>query len=403
MSFFAGVTFAEQSVTPSDDAIVRRAILPDGILTGCAISYSGSTLTMASGQLMVCGRQIKHVTAQNWAVVDATSGYARLVLTIDLTRTSTEEVFDQVIDSIEYASAEDGFVELDQSDINTSGNRYQVAVCVVSLGTGGITGIVSQLGKSAVDGSGALNFKVVGGLTRPADPAENTIWVNTATKITSWVLSFTKPANPEPGMVWIAIGNSGNVSFNAVKQNGIVIYPIYASQYVNNAWQTVVAEIYQNKNWHNWWDGWLYNSGDECVDAGGEWISEAVPRINDGDASARTIEKNNESLIVNGVTNKGTIVRKAEKINLAGKTFLEFSGSLYNPSSAGSEFWASMCVWSKIGATYQENIAAVLHQKAGASTSKLTLNVSGLDDGEYYIGFALYGGATLNMTGLQVK
>ena len=162
---FTGVTFAKQKVTPADDAIVRRAILPDGILTGCALSYSGSTLTMAAGQLMVCGRQIKHPSAQNWAVSDATSGYARLLLTIDLTRTASKETFDQVVDTIEYATSADGFSELEQSDINSAGTKYQIAVCVVSLGTGGITGIVEELEKS--EASAGKLFAVIG-VTYPA-------------------------------------------------------------------------------------------------------------------------------------------------------------------------------------------------------------------------------------------
>ena len=162
---FTGVTFAKQKVTPADDAIVRRAILPDGILTGCALSYSGSTLTMAAGQLMVCGRQVKHPSAQNWAVSDATSGYARLLLTIDLTRTASKETFDQVVDTIEYATSADGFSELEQADINSAGTKYQIAVCVVSLGTGGITGIVEELEKS--EASAGKLFAVIG-VTYPA-------------------------------------------------------------------------------------------------------------------------------------------------------------------------------------------------------------------------------------------
>lgn len=142
---FVGVTFAKQKVTPPDDAIVRRAMLDDGALSGCRMSYSGSTLTMAAGSLMICGRQIRHPVSQNWAVVDASSGYARLVLTIDLTQAATKETFEQVVDSIEYASSVDGFPELEQTDINEAGARYQFAACVVSLGTGGITGIVAPM------------------------------------------------------------------------------------------------------------------------------------------------------------------------------------------------------------------------------------------------------------------
>lgn len=150
---FTGITFAQQKVAPSDDALVRRAILQDGILTGCELSYSGSTLTMASGQLMICGRQVRHPAAQNWPVVDATSGYARLLLTIDLTRTATKDAFDQVVDTIEYATSIDGFPSLEQTDINWAGTRYQVAACVVSLSTGGISDIVSQLSSSLLDAS----------------------------------------------------------------------------------------------------------------------------------------------------------------------------------------------------------------------------------------------------------
>lgn len=247
MSSFTGVTFSEQAVTPSDDAIVRRAILPDGILSGCELSYSGSTLTMAAGHLMICGRQIRHPSAQNWAVVDATSGYARLLLTIDLTRTATEETFDQVVDSIEYASAKDGFVDLEQTDINLSGTRYQVAVCVVSLGTGGITGIVSNLEKSE-PGAG-LNFNVVGGLTQPTDPKENTIWVKTNIVITGWEFSPTEPTSRLEGLVWIVTGKTGQVVLNALKKNGIILYTITGKQYVSGSWVTKDVKIYQGNAW----------------------------------------------------------------------------------------------------------------------------------------------------------
>lgn len=147
---FTGVTFPNQKVTPSDDASIRRAVLADSILSGCKFSYSGSTLTMGAGVLVACGRQFKHTAAQNWAVTGATSGYARLVLTIDTTRGSTKESFDQITDSLQYAAAVDGFPELTLEDVNGAGTTYQVTACIVSLGAGGITGIVAQLGGNDV-------------------------------------------------------------------------------------------------------------------------------------------------------------------------------------------------------------------------------------------------------------
>lgn len=273
MNNFTGVTFAQQKVLPSDDAIIRRSILSDGILYGCERSYSGSTLTMGAGQLLICGRQIRHPSAQNWAVADATSGFARLVLTVDLTRTASKEVFEQVVDSIEYATSQDGFPELNQSDVNTTGSVYQVAACVVSLGTGGITGIVSQLGPCEISGGGGLNFKLVGGLTQPADPTKNTIWVPTDFEITGYEFSATEPADTVDGMVWIPVGTSSTVAFNALKKNGIMVYPLSAKQYVNGAWVSVKAKSYQNGNWVDWWDGGLFANGNQYESVTGGWSS----------------------------------------------------------------------------------------------------------------------------------
>lgn len=143
--YFSGVTFAEQRVTPSDDGQLHRAILPDCFLSGCALSYSGTTLSMGAGALLLCGRQIRHNAAQNWPITGAVSGYARLVLTVDLSKTSTEDAFEQVVPEVQYATAAAGFAPLEQADINASGIRYQAEICIVSLGGSGITGIVSQL------------------------------------------------------------------------------------------------------------------------------------------------------------------------------------------------------------------------------------------------------------------
>lgn len=254
-----GITFAEQAVTPADDAIVRRALLGDGILTGCEISYSGSTLTMAAGYIIACGRSFQITTAQNWAVVDATSGVARLVLTIDLTKTATENAFNQIDFAVEYASAEDGFADLVQEDINISGTKYQIVAAVVSLGTGGITGIVSKLAQ-AEGGGGGLNFRVVPGLTQPGTAAENTIWVKTES-LTGWYFAATQPENMQEGEVWFKTSTSSLYAFNALKQNKIMVYPIEAKQMVSGALKTVSVECYQEGKWVAG-TPYLYNNGE---------------------------------------------------------------------------------------------------------------------------------------------
>lgn len=42
-------------------------------------------------------------------------------------------------------------------------------------------------------GGAGLNFKVLGGTVEPAEPKENTIWVNTAAPVTSWDFSAEEP------------------------------------------------------------------------------------------------------------------------------------------------------------------------------------------------------------------
>ena len=143
--YFSGITFPQQKVTPSDDASIRRSVLADGILSGCEISYIGSTLTFGAGLLIGCGRQFRHTTVQNFAVTGATSGFARLVVTIDTTKASTKDNFNQIDAAIEYSAVLDGFTQLRQDDINEAGTVYQMQICVIALSSGGISGITSIL------------------------------------------------------------------------------------------------------------------------------------------------------------------------------------------------------------------------------------------------------------------
>lgn len=100
-------------------------------------------------------------------------------------------------------------------------------------------------------GGGGLNFQVIGGTTAPSNPKENMIWVNTSTKITSYIFSATQPTG-SAGMVWISTGTSSTVEFNALKKNGIQVYPISAQQYVGGAWVNKTAKSYQNGVWRDW-------------------------------------------------------------------------------------------------------------------------------------------------------
>lgn len=108
-----------------------------------------------------------------------------------------------------------------------------------------------MLGRTNTGGGGGLNFKVVGGTTAPSNPKENMIWVNTSTKITSYIFSATQPTG-SAGMVWISTGTSSTAEFNALKKNGIQVYPLSAKQYISGAWVGETAKIYQGGEWVDW-------------------------------------------------------------------------------------------------------------------------------------------------------
>ena len=99
-------------------------------------------------------------------------------------------------------------------------------------------------------GGGAdLNFEVVGGTTQPSNPKENTIWVNTNAEITGWIFSVEEPDTPTSGMIWIKVGVVSDTSFNALKENSFLVYPLYASQYINNAFEVAPTKIYYTGTW----------------------------------------------------------------------------------------------------------------------------------------------------------
>lgn len=94
-----------------------------------------------------------------------------------------------------------------------------------------------------------LNFSIVRydpGVTLPDFAEENTLAAFTEQEITSWVFAPEKPIEPETGMVWIYAGTFSTRGFNALKENALYTYPIYANQYDGSMWKSIDIKIYQN-------------------------------------------------------------------------------------------------------------------------------------------------------------
>lgn len=68
------------------------------------------------------------------------------------------------------------------------------------------------------------------------------------------------------GTVWFQTGATSTVEFNALKKNGLQVYPLKASRYISGAWTEVAAKIYQSGSWKDLvTDFVLYDRGTKNV------------------------------------------------------------------------------------------------------------------------------------------
>lgn len=222
-------------------------------------------------------------------------------------------------------------------------------------------------------GGSNLNFKVVGGTTQPENPKENTIWVNTDTEITSWSFSATEPGSPVEGMVWISTGTSSTVEFNALKKNGIHVYPLSEKQYVGGAWVNVGVKSYRKGEWVSWWDGILYNAGNEYDYITGGW--DGINLIKGPTAlSVAVLESTN----YRGVawTNNSVDLSKYKTVNCIASAELDEYKAV-----------ALMIATDQTANNSNDGVIAKINPGTSTITNQtLTLEIpSGLPSGEYYV------------------
>lgn len=145
-------------------------------------------------------------------------------------------------------------------------------------------------------GGGGLNFKVITN-PLPSTAKENTIWVDTD-KINSYYFSATQPENMTNYDVWFPVGTSSNVAFNALKKNGILVYPLSAKQYVNGSLVNVDAKSYQNGEWVDWVI-YLVNGAFLNTTFAGEWTKGTGSQ---GSGGSATMTEDGLKVTGNGVS-----------------------------------------------------------------------------------------------------
>lgn len=92
----------------------------------------------------------------------------------------------------------------------------------------------------------------------------------------TYTMSFIQPNTPhetdvDDGLVWIETRTDSTVSFNALKKGVLQVYPVAVRQRVNAEWVDVDASIYQNSVWSNFWNGELFENGNQYTGTTGGW------------------------------------------------------------------------------------------------------------------------------------
>ena len=124
-----------------------------------------------------------------------------------------------------------------------------------------------------------LNFKVYTVPSKPTTPgAENDIAIISSVPMTNWIMSPEKPSDipRNDGDVWIRYSAKGD-TFNALKQNAMMIATISAWQYVDGAWVDREAVSCQGGVWVDWFTGvYLFNAGNQYTGLTGGWTTSNV-------------------------------------------------------------------------------------------------------------------------------
>lgn len=250
---------------------------------------------------------------------------------------------------------------------------------------------------NAGGGSAALNFKVVGGTTAPANPSENTIWVNTGTAISDWAFSATAPSSPTAGIVWFRIGASSTAPFSALKRKTVMVYPVAAKQYVSSAWVDVTAQTYQGGAWVSWMLV-LYEPGNVHAETTGDYQALAVRYASTWDgnsvtAHAPSISRGSSSMVVslsNGSpgNNYSGSVLTVNKIDLTAFQKITFEvGFSFGNSANAVRFYASAS-----DSAYNPAAEIIVQGNNVPASGRVVLNVSALS-GEYFVGMNLLAGS----------
>jgi hypothetical protein len=177
-------------------------------------------------------------------------------------------------------------------------------------------------------------------------------------------------------MVWISVGDSSSVAFNALKKNGIQVYPISAKQYVSSTWVDVTAKSRQGGEWVDWWNGELFDNGNQFEAVTGGWEDKTGVYVS---ATTKVKATIGNTLRVEGTgSNNCSTITTKNKIDLSDFSAIKFNCVNYKVLSGSGG----------IGAIHESESCNLLSDNIGSTNlstaGECTIDVSTIDK-ECYI------------------
>lgn len=165
-------------------------------------------------------------------------------------------------------------------------------------------------------GGGGGGFRLAVGLTAPANPRENTVWVKSTSACRNYLFSGTEPESPSEGMIWFRATSAGIITL--------------ADVYTGGAWVAADTYMYLGGSWMqiaSAWKGELFENGDQYTSKTGGW-NVFVGKLNSADPY----------LLVGVVGSSHAGISTVNKIDLTEYTTLHVIGCGRGDYSNGSAY-----------------------------------------------------------------
>lgn len=147
------VTYANQTVTPTNDAIIyENAINQNGVFYGCNVTVSSNNVNITGGYGMVCGREFT-INSESIAVTLAPSGTldGRLYVRLDLADADAP---------IQLLTAQGNTLPpLEQDDdVNYTNGAYEMELATFTVGVSALSDVVETFEQIVGSKDGYMNL-----------------------------------------------------------------------------------------------------------------------------------------------------------------------------------------------------------------------------------------------------